>query len=105
METSNKESKYPKFCINLHFSNGWATNTVLELDEGILPSQAVIVDYDSLPMRCKVCLSWSHKVKYCGTFMRRRKPSHISNRGLHAQTTKHIGKKKNNNIDQEVFNK
>lgn len=38
METSNEETKDPKFCINLHVSKGWARSIVLESDKGILPN-------------------------------------------------------------------
>lgn len=62
---SNEEDKDPRFCINLYFSKGWVTSISLEVEEGILPPQIVIVDYDSLPIRCKACMSWKHKVKDC----------------------------------------
>jgi hypothetical protein len=63
IDTSNKTAKDPRFCINLVVSGGWVTNIDLETEGGILPVQKVLVDYDKLPMRCKVCHSWKHRVR------------------------------------------
>jgi len=63
IDTSNKTAKDPRFCINLVVSGGWVTNIDLETEGGILPVQKVLVDYDKLPMRCKVCHSWKNRVR------------------------------------------
>lgn len=59
METANKSAKDPRFCINLEISKGWATSIELITEGGILPPQTVLIDYDKLPIRCRVCLSWN----------------------------------------------
>ena len=71
MDTSNDMTKDPRFCINLMVNNGWITSIDLETDDGLLPIQKVLVDYDKLPMRCKVCHSWKHRVKDCTEIQKR----------------------------------
>ena len=39
---------------------GWVT--CIESKDGIPPPQKVLVDYDKLPIRCRACHSWKHKV-------------------------------------------
>lgn len=73
METSNEVNKNPHFYINLRISNGWVTSIALEAKDGTLPAHVVEVDYNSLPMRCKNCLSWKHKAKECEVWKRRKK--------------------------------
>lgn len=46
-------------------NKGWATIIDLESEGGISPPQRVLVNYDNLSIRCKVCNSWKHKVKDC----------------------------------------
>ena len=60
METANETSKNPRFCVNLEISKGWATSIELVTEGGILPPQIVVIDYDKLPIRCRVCLRWRH---------------------------------------------
>lgn len=55
----------PGFCINLNVKEGWVTSIALNSEDGILPTQIIEVDYDTLPFRCRSCLSWKHKVKDC----------------------------------------
>ena len=71
MDTGNENSKDPRFCVNLEISKGWATCTMLESEEGILPPQIIMVDYEKLPIRCRVCLSWKHKANDCKEFHKR----------------------------------
>lgn len=65
MDIVNETAKDPRFCVNLKINKGWITSINLESEEGILPPQEVLVDYDKLPIRCKACLSWKHMVKDC----------------------------------------
>ena len=38
----------------------------LESEDGISPPHKVLVEYDKLPIRCRACHSWKHKVSECG---------------------------------------
>lgn len=57
IDTANEKVKDPRFCINLKINKGWLTNIELESEGGIVPPQKIMVDYDKLPIRCRVCLS------------------------------------------------
>ena len=57
MDTANENAKDPRFCINLKNNKRWANCIDLEYGGGILPPQRITVDYDKLPITCKVCLS------------------------------------------------
>ena len=50
------------FCINLIVSTRSLTIITLEANEGVLPPQIVVMDYDNLPLRC-TCYSCARKVK------------------------------------------
>ena len=39
------------------------TDISLNPIDGIVPAQNVMVDYNNMPFRCQVCLSWKHLVK------------------------------------------
>ena len=65
MDTENDTAKDPRFCVNLEISKGWVTCIDLECEGGILPPQKIMVDYDKLPIRCRVYLSWKHKASEC----------------------------------------
>lgn len=65
METSNEDNKDPRFYINLQICSGWVSGIALESEGGTSLPQLVEVDYDNLPMRCRICLSWKHKAKEC----------------------------------------
>ena len=65
IDTTNETAKDPRFCINLVVSRGWVTSIDFETERGVLLVQKVLVDYDKLPMRCKACHSWKHRVKDC----------------------------------------
>ena len=71
METANDTAKDPRFCVNLEISKGWATSIELVTEDGILPPQIVTIDYDRLPIRCRVCLSWKHKASDCNENQKR----------------------------------
>ena len=71
MDTANDTTKDPRFCINLEISKGWATSIDLESKIGILPPQRIMIDYDKLPIRCRVCMSWKHKASDCKEFQNR----------------------------------
>ena len=61
MDTANDTAKDLRFCIYLEINRGWATSIDLESEIGILPPQRIMIDYDKLPIRCRVCMSWKHK--------------------------------------------
>ena len=65
MDTSNEFARDPRFCVNLMVSEGWMTSIDLVTENGALAIQKVLVDYDILPMRCKACHSWKHRVRDC----------------------------------------
>ena len=81
IDTSNETSKDPRFCINLVVDKGWITSIDLETESGEMPVQKVLVDYDKLPMRCKACHSWKHRVRDCNEIQKNtlrggRRPMH-----------------------------
>lgn len=47
------------------------TNIDLEMEDGTLPTQKAIVDYDKLPMRCKACHSWQHRMRDCNEMQKK----------------------------------
>ena len=71
IDTSNEWARDPRFCVNLIVSKGWVTSIDLQTEDGTLPTQKVIVDYDKLPMRCKTCHSWQHRVRDCNEIQKR----------------------------------
>lgn len=64
-DMANESAKVSRFCVNLKINKGWVTNINLETKGGILSLQEVVVDYDKLLIRCRVCHSWKHMVKDC----------------------------------------
>ena len=70
-DTANETARDPRFCVNLMVTNGWVTNIDLESEDGLLPTQKILVDYDKLPMRCKACHSWKHRVRDSNEFPKR----------------------------------
>jgi hypothetical protein len=78
MDVENDYAKDPRFCINLEISKGWVTSIDLECEGGILAPQKILVDYDKLPIRCRICLSWKHKANECNETHRRppRRPTY-----------------------------
>lgn len=75
---------------------------MLESDAGSLPLQIVLVDYDSLPMRCKACLSWMHRVKDCD-MQARKKPTCFANKSQQQHYKTCMEKGKDICTDQEGF--
>ena len=71
MDIANENARDPRFCINLEISKGWATSIELIIEGGILPPQTILIDYDKLPIRCRVCLSWKHKASDCKELQKR----------------------------------
>ena len=71
MDIANENARDPRFCINLEISKGWATSIELITEGGILPPQTILIDYDKLPIRCRVCLSWKHKASDCKELQKR----------------------------------
>jgi len=101
IDTANEEAKDPRFCINLEISKGWATCIVLESEEGILPPQTITVDYDNLPIRCRVCYSWKHKANECKVIQK--KPMRHRSRSTYHQPRQHQDLHRNAEIDQDGF--
>lgn len=101
MDTANENSKDPRFCVNLEINKGWATCIVLESEEGILPPQTIMVDYEKLPIRCRVCLSWKHKANVCEEFQKR--PMKGRGRQGYAQQAPFQDKGKTANLDRDGF--
>ena len=101
MDMANENSKDTRFCVNLKISKGWATCIVLESEEGILPPQTIMVDFDKLPIRCRVCLSWKHKANECEEYQKRL----VRGRGRqgNAQQVQHQDKRKSANLDKDGF--
>lgn len=59
----------------------WVTSIDLELEDEALPTQKVLVDYEKLPMRCKACHSWKHRIRDCNEIQKKyvrggRRPTH-----------------------------
>ena len=77
------------------------TNIDLVSEDGTLPPQKVIVDYDKLPMRCKACHSWKHRVRDCNETQKRFVKS--GRRPTYAQHTYQQEKGKNIIMDEEGF--
>ena len=80
-------------------SKGWATSIELVTEGGILPPQRVMIDYDKLPIRCRVCLSWKHKASDCKENQKRPikgKERPLQNHQIHQQE-----KGKNIVLDQD----
>lgn len=61
----NDKGGDPMFCINLMVGKGWVKCINLEVEEGLLPPQKIVVDYGNLPLRCRACYNLAHKVKNC----------------------------------------
>lgn len=86
-------------------TKGWVTGIDLESEDGAFPTQKVLVDYDKLPMRCKVCHSWKHRVRDCNEIHERyvrggRRSTHAQHTHQHEKGEK---KKKNIVVDEEGF--
>lgn len=60
-----------------------------------------MVDYDKLPIRCRVCLRWKHKASDCK--MLQKKSMRGKERLVHTHHTKHPEKGKNIEVDQDGF--
>ena len=101
METENEYAKDPRFCVNLEISKGWATSIELVTEGGILPPQIVEIDYDKLPIRCRVCLSWRHKASECKDMQKR--PGRGRERPAQNQPAHQQEKGKNIVLDQDGF--
>ena len=65
IDTMNETAKDPRFCVNLMVTKGWVTSIDLASEDGALPTHKALVDYVKLPMRCKACQSWKHRVREC----------------------------------------
>lgn len=65
IDTSNDLAKDPHFCMNLMVTKGWIISIDLKTYDGMLLIQKILVYYDNLPMKCKTCHSWKHRVRNC----------------------------------------
>ena len=71
-DTSYETARDPRFCVNHMVNKGSVTNIDMETKEsGTFPNQKMPVDYDKLPMRCKACHSWKHRVRDCNETQKR----------------------------------
>ena len=103
MDVENDNARDPRFCINLEISKGWVTSIDLECERGMLASQKIMLDYDKLPIRCRICLSWKHKANECNEMQR--KPHRRTDLGRSSHTYHHYQNEKGKNIvvDEEGF--
>ena len=65
-----------------------------------MPPQSVLINYDNLPIRCRVCLSWKHKPSECKELQKR--PIRSREKLAQPHQIHHQEKGKNVIIDQEV---
>ena len=117
IDTSNESARDPRFCVNFSVSKGWVTSIDLETEDGILTTQKIIVDYDRLPMRCKACHNWKHRVRDCNEIQKRnvrggRRPTHAPHsyqsserRPTHVPHSYQPDKGKNIVVDENGFQK
>ena len=103
MDTANDNAKDPRFCVNLEISKGWVTCIDLECEGGVLAPQKIMVDYDKLPIRCRVCLSWNHKASDCKEGMRRPMRMQEKYRSMYPHSYQQNEKGKNPVVDEEGF--
>ena len=89
--------------MNLVVNKGWVTSIELETEDGSHPTQKVLVDYDKLPMRCKTCHSWKHRVRDCNANQKR--PVRGGRRSTHLPQMHQQDKGKNIRIDEDGFQK
>ena len=101
IDTSNETAKDPRFCVNLDINKGWVTNIDLEVEGGILPPLKILVDYDKLPMRCKACHSWKHRVRDCNEIHKR--PMQRGRRLAYVPHTYQQEKGKSKVVDEDGF--
>ena len=94
MDTGNDIAKDPRFCINLEINKGWDTCIDLECEGGVLAPQKIMVDYDKLPIRCRVCLSWKHKASECKEGMKIPQIMKEKGRSVHTHNFQHNEKGK-----------
>lgn len=73
----------------------------LETEGGLLPTQKVLVDYDKLPMRCKACHSWKHRVRDCKEI--KKKGVRGGRRPIHTYPQHQHEKGKNIVVDEDGF--
>lgn len=100
-DTSNESAKDPMVYINLKINKWWVTN--MDLDdggEGVVP-QRTLVYYDKLPIRCKTCQSWKHRIKDIKETQRQ--PTKMIRRPPPAYHTYKKDKGKNAMVDEEGF--
>ena len=101
IDTANDTAKDPRFCINLMVNEGWVTSITLESEEGMGPTQSVVVDYDRMPIRCRAYQSWKHRVRDCKEIQRRSVPG--VRREPHSFQPKQQAKGKHVVLDDEGF--
>ena len=101
MNMANDTAKDPRFCINLEINKGWATSIDLESEDRTLPPHRIMIDYDKLPIVCRVCMSWKHKASDCKEFQYRF--ARGRGRPTFPRQNQHQGKGKNNMVDEDSF--
>jgi hypothetical protein len=74
-DPNNSMLKNPRFCVSINVEKGWATEVELTtLTPGVLSK--ALIDYDSLPIRCRFCLSTGHLIRECNEIPTKRYGSH-----------------------------
>ena len=101
IDTANETARAPRFYVHLKVDKGWVTNIMLEFEEGVVPPQKVMVDYDKLPLRCRACHSWQHKVRDCSEIHDKTRKGH--GKPLHTRPTNTHDKGKTKMVDDEGF--
>jgi hypothetical protein len=56
-DESNDGIKDPRFCVGLHVGGGW--------EPSIVVTNSILIDYNFLPIRCRVCGDTQHCLKDC----------------------------------------
>ena len=65
--------------------------------------QKIMVDYDKLPIRCRICLSWKHKASECKESMKRPKYVIEKGRSAYPHNNQQMEKGKTIEIDENGF--
>jgi hypothetical protein len=72
--TSNSKRSDPHLCVLIPFGRGWESSVVIE-NSHTQAEVEVMIDYDNLLIRCKLCFEVSHCFKDCPNISNYRRPS------------------------------
>lgn len=65
--------------------------------------QKIMVDYDKLPIRCRICLSWKHKASECKESMKRPKYVREKGRSAYPHNNQQMEKGKTTETNEDSF--